>query len=105
MCNDAHIHGRTGWKAKPFTRADLLSNLVSIALCCKLFQVVSWGGGRTKRFRCVSYIFDFEARLKAVYPPEQIARNKDDLIRGFDLVRIRAAGTVGWLVGWFGVQV
>ena len=30
LCNVAHIHGRTGWKARPFTLADLLSNLVSI---------------------------------------------------------------------------
>ena len=30
LCNVAHIHGRTGWKARPFTLADLLSNLVSM---------------------------------------------------------------------------
>lgn len=38
LCNVAHIHGRTGWKARPFTRADLLSNLVSIG------EVFSGGG-------------------------------------------------------------
>ena len=32
LCNEAHTHGRTGWKAKPFTRADLDSNLVNIVV-------------------------------------------------------------------------
>jgi hypothetical protein len=30
LCNEAHTHGRTGWNAKPFTRADLDSNLVNM---------------------------------------------------------------------------
>ena len=32
LCNEAHIHGRTGWNARPLTRADLLSNFVSMAV-------------------------------------------------------------------------
>ena len=30
LCSEAATHGRTGWKAKPLTRADLDSNLVSM---------------------------------------------------------------------------
>lgn len=29
-CRDTRIHGRFGWKAMPFAREDLDSNLVSI---------------------------------------------------------------------------
>ena len=30
LCRDVRIHGRFGWKERPLTRADLVSNLVSI---------------------------------------------------------------------------
>lgn len=30
LCKEAQIQGRTGWKAKPFTRADLDSNFVNM---------------------------------------------------------------------------
>jgi hypothetical protein len=36
LCNEAQTQGRTGWKAKPFTRADLLSNLVNMVDCCNV---------------------------------------------------------------------
>lgn len=32
LCKEAQIQGLTGWKAKPFTRADFDSNLVNILL-------------------------------------------------------------------------
>ena len=34
LCKVAQTHGRKGWKANPFTLADLDSNLVSIVCCC-----------------------------------------------------------------------
>ena len=32
LCSEAATQGRTGWKARPFTRADLDSNLVSMVV-------------------------------------------------------------------------
>ena len=40
LCSEAQIHGRTGWKAKPLTRADLDSNLVSMVSSFRLVTVL-----------------------------------------------------------------
>jgi hypothetical protein len=45
----ARIHGRRGWKLRPFTRLLLVSNLVSIAPPARRLVVPGDGGGEGRR--------------------------------------------------------
>lgn len=74
LWRDAQIHGRTGWKARPLTRADLLSNLVSMVFwftyTTRLLPIfVVWGWWRIDililtgfRHGCVTKKSDEEIR-------------------------------------------
>ena len=52
LCSDASTHGRLGWKARPLTRLDLVSNLVSILpgpASARAARACERSGGRAER--------------------------------------------------------
>ena len=69
LCNVAHIHGRTGWKARPLTLADLLSNLVSM-----VEEQEYVGDGGVAGLLLLLFLAGARGKLQSKYQPQNTKR-------------------------------